>query len=52
MGYAQAAWERAMKIQEEIVRALSAKFTLSSRGDPGVSTRTMRRCRWGTGEVG
>jgi transposase len=48
MGYSQAAWERAMKIQEVILRALSGEIHWFQAADIlGLSMRTMRRYRIG-----
>lgn len=48
MGYSQAAWERAMKIQEVILRALSGEIHWFQAAEIlGLSTRTMRRYRIG-----
>jgi hypothetical protein len=53
MGYSEAAWERAMKIQEVILRALSGEIHWFQAAEIlGVSTRTMRRYRLGAGQVG
>jgi transposase len=53
MGYTQAAWERAMKIQEVILRALSGEIHWFQAAEIlGVSTRTMRRYRWGLDKWG
>jgi transposase len=48
MGYSEAAWERAMKIQEVILRALSGEIHWFQAAEIlGLSTRTMRRYRVG-----
>jgi len=48
MGYSEAAWERAMKIQEVILRALSGEIHWFQAAEIlGLSTRTMRRYRIG-----
>jgi transposase len=53
MGYSEAAWERAMKIQEVILRALSGEIHWFQAAEIlGVSTRTMRRYRWGLDKWG
>jgi transposase len=53
MGYPEAAWERAMKIQEVILRALSGEIHWFQAAEIlGVSTRTMRRYRWGLDKWG
>lgn len=53
MGYSEAAWERAMKIQEVILRALSGEIHWFEAAEIlGVSTRTMRRYRWGLDKWG
>jgi transposase len=53
MGYSEAVWERAMKIQEVILRALSGEIHWFQAAEIlGVSTRTMRRYRWGLDKWG
>ncbi len=48
MGYSQAAWEQAMKIQDVILRALSGEIHWFQAAEIlGLSTRTMRRYRVG-----
>jgi transposase len=48
MGYSEAAWERAMKIQEVILRALSGEIHWFQAAEIlGLSVRTMRRYRAG-----
>lgn len=48
MGYSEAAWERAMKIQEVILRAMSGEIHWFQAAEIlGLSTRTMRRYRVG-----
>ena len=48
MAYAVGAVERAMKVQEVILRALSGEITWVQAADIlGRSPRTMRRLRWG-----
>jgi hypothetical protein len=48
MGYSDAAWGRAMKIQEVILRALSGEIHWFQAGEIlGLSVRTMRRYRAG-----
>lgn len=48
MGYSQAVWERAMKVQEVILRALSGEIHWFQAAEIlGVSTRTMHRYRVG-----
>ena len=44
--YPKAAMERAMKVQEVILRAMAKKITLvAGGGDMGISDRHMRRWR-------
>ena len=46
MGYSEAAWERAMKVQEVILRALSGEIHWFQAAEIlGLSGRTMRRYR-------
>ncbi len=53
MGYTEAAWERAMKIQEVILRALSGEIHWFEAAEIlGLSTRTMRRYRVGLDKWG
>jgi transposase len=53
MGYCEAAWERAMKIQEVVLRALSGEIHWFRAAEIlGVSMRTMRRYRWGLDKWG
>ena len=53
MGYSEAAWERAMKIQEVILRALSGEIHWFQAAEIlGLSTRTMRRYRVGLDKWG
>jgi len=48
MGYSEAAWERAMRIQDVILRALSGEIHWFQAAEIlGFSTRTMRRYRAG-----
>jgi transposase len=48
MGYSEAAWERAMRIQDVILRALSGEIHWFQAAEIlGYSTRTMRRYRAG-----
>ncbi len=48
MGYSEAAWERAMKMQEVILKALSGEIHWFQAAEIlGLSTRTMRRYRIG-----
>ena len=48
MGYSEAAWERAMKMQEVILKALSGEIHWFQAAEIlGLSTRTMRRYRVG-----
>jgi transposase len=48
MGYSDGAWERAMKVQEVILRALSGEIHWFQAGEIlGLSVRTMRRYRAG-----
>jgi transposase len=48
MGYSEAAWERAMKVQEVILRAVSGEIHWFQAAEIlGVSPRTMRRYRLG-----
>jgi hypothetical protein len=52
MGYSEA-WERAMKIQEVVLRALSGEIHWFQAAEIlGVSMRTMRRYRWGLDKWG
>lgn len=47
MAYTAAAWERAMKVQEVILRALSGRQSWLQVADVlGISPRTVRRMRW------
>jgi hypothetical protein len=53
MGYCEAAGERAMKIQEVVLRALSGEIHWFQAAEIlGVSMRTMRRYRWGLDKWG
>jgi hypothetical protein len=46
MVYSDGAWERAMKIQQVILRALSGEIHWFQAAEIlGLSVRTMRRCR-------
>jgi len=46
-GYREDAWERAMKIQEVILRAVAKKITWWQAAEViGISDRSMRRWRW------
>jgi transposase len=45
--YPEDAWERAMKVQEVILRAMAKRITwLQAAGILGISVRSMRRWRW------
>jgi transposase len=45
--YSEAAWERAMKVQEVILRALAKRITWWEAAEIlGISVRSMRRWRW------
>ncbi|HZN61831.1 MAG TPA: helix-turn-helix domain-containing protein, partial [Planctomycetota bacterium] len=47
MAYARAVVERAMKVQEVILRAIDGKLTWGQAADIlGYSPRTIRRIRW------
>jgi hypothetical protein len=47
MAYARAAVERAMKVQEVILRAIDGQLTWGQAADIlGYSPRTIRRIRW------
>ena len=47
MAYPQSAVERAMKVQEGILRAIDGKLTWLQAADIlGYSPRTIRRLRW------
>jgi len=47
MAYPQSAVERAMKVQEVILRAIDGKLTWLQAADIlGYSPRTIRRLRW------
>jgi transposase len=53
MGYSEVAWERAMKIQEVILKALSGEIHWFQAAEIlGLSTRTMRRYRIGLDKWG
>ena len=46
MGYAESVWERAMQVQEVVLRAMSGEIHWFRAADIlGVSARTMRRWR-------
>ncbi len=45
--YLQAAWERAMKVQEVILRAIAKRIAWWQAAEIlGISDRQMRRWRW------
>ncbi len=45
--YLEAAWERAMKVQEVILRAMAKRMTWWQAAEIlGISVRSMRRWRW------
>ncbi len=45
--YSEAAWERAMKVQEVILRAMTKRITWWQAAEIiGISVRSMRRWRW------
>ena len=46
-GYSEAAWERAMKVQEVILRAMAKRITWWQAAEIlGMRERSLRRWRW------
>ncbi len=52
-GYPEAAWERAMKVQEVILRAMAKRITRWQAAEiPEMVERSLRRWRWNFREYG